>query len=224
MRWFAGPGGRPAIDWTGRAGRFDGRGVWTHPSERCVQQAMKRGAFRRAWSELDPSATVHALCADAVRTGESVWRRRLGLANRARAAAVGQQAVRESMASVRTGVLLLARDASESTKERFRANALRKSMPVIEVTAGAWLGQALGREFVSVVHVEEGAFSEYLRSLSASLAALGSTELSQVEWPRAEKPSKAAGAVDQTDREESTFVGTQDAAPDASQERACRSV
>lgn len=39
-----------------------GRGAWVHPDERCVQTAVKRGAFNRAFRRrVDATAAVHQI-------------------------------------------------------------------------------------------------------------------------------------------------------------------
>lgn len=228
LRWFAGLDGVPVPDWSGRGARLSGRAAWTHCSASCIRLAVERGGFRRAFGKV-PRLVSADLIGSARELGEQVWFRRLGLANRARALGVGQEAARDGMSRVSSGegLLVLAADAGGSGLSRFRVNAQRKGVAVVSVPTGARLGAGLGRDFVSAVYVEPGAFASTLGPWALGLTGLGSEVVvrEDASGPIGSEGAHDGGAATLV-ADEGTGVGPvgQARTGGASQERACRSV
>lgn len=161
-------------DWTGKAARLvGGRGVHLRPSADAVRDAIKRGVFRRAWGA-DLRVDAESVLLDRLRdTALSTWSQRLGLAVRAGALAVGQASSSEAMSkSNRTGMLLIAADASDGNQQKFARNGARKGACVVTVRSGSELGAPTGREFVSVAWVDDAAFVKPLERASSALLGL----------------------------------------------------
>lgn len=183
VHWFMGPDGTPWPDWSGRASRHMGRGAWTLPTAEAVGAAARRGGFASAFrvplSGLDGAVLVRRL----VDAGTRGFLERLGLANRAGVLAVGQAAVSERLGTRRVGLLLIAADAGPAGRRKFLHTAEVRGIAAVTVESGAWLGQPLGREFVSVVAVEESRFAVELRVWSSWLIGLEAAAFSVSDVP-----------------------------------------
>lgn len=70
--------------------------------------------------------------------------------------------------------MILAHDAGDSTVTKFSENASRKGCDVVWAS-GAWIGSALGREFVSVAIVARSPFSETLTGWARALSSYPSS-------------------------------------------------
>lgn len=100
----------------------------------------------------------------------------LGLALRASRLSVGEDQCREAVGAHRARLLLLASDAGEHTRRRFRLLRTEK-LPLVELTQSkAELGAALGRESCAVCAVTDLG----LASRMAALLAAERPELSPV--------------------------------------------
>jgi predicted RNA-binding protein YlxR (DUF448 family) len=129
-----------------------GRGAYVHARPECLQRAAEKGGFARGFKR---SVQVDAQkLLDDVRFGV---RRRLqeGLrvALRSQNLSIGGTAVGEAVKSEQVAMLLIARDASESTRRKFASNAERKSIPVRQALTGEELGALCGRAFVAVLAI-----------------------------------------------------------------------
>ena len=180
IRWFVGADGTPWPDWTGR-GRVGGRGAWTCARSACVEEAARTRAFGKAFRQpLGPfdAATLLARC---VALGERELWSRLGLANRAGKAAVGQTASREAIGSAGGGLVLAASDAGEAGIDRLVGNAAAKHVAVAWIQSGTRIGAALGKSFVSSVVVAPSAFAEDLLRWSEGLATFSESSVDRVD-------------------------------------------
>ncbi len=149
IRWFADGDGASWPDWTGRtSGRVAG-GVYTLQTPAAIRAAAERRRLHGSGDDLITRARV---------AGEKEWFARVGLANRAGVAAVGQKASRVTFPRSPVAVTLVAEDAGETTKSRFATNSLRKGVPLLYISSGELLGSALGRTYVSVALVTQSAF------------------------------------------------------------------
>lgn len=137
-----------------------GRSAHTRRDAEGVRDAASRNGFARAFKRGVKSPGADALVARALEAGQRAWSERLGLARRAGSVAVGQAAASEAMRGD-GWVLLLAEDAGDAAVRKFSENARRKQCRVVRAP-GAFLGEALGREFVSVAVVARSPFSDAL--------------------------------------------------------------
>jgi uncharacterized protein len=142
--------------------RAPGRGLWVHPRRACVARAAEGGFSRAMQEQVDspPASELLELLADGVAVR---LRERVGDALRAGAIVAGQSLVLEAMKANEVRLLVLACDAGASTAKKFRSNAERKELALIEPFSGEELGAMTGREFVSVLGVKGSEFSESLQ-------------------------------------------------------------
>ncbi len=93
--------------------------------------------------------------------------RLLGLAMRAGKLALGEGRAEESIRSKKGKLLILAVDASDNTKKKFRDKCAYYHTPLITVADRYELGACLGREFAVVAAVEDIGFAKRLSELYA---------------------------------------------------------
>lgn len=132
-----------------------GRGAHLHPRKPCLEGAVKRG-FSRAFKRKVESPSVDDL---AVQMHSGIHRRlvdRLRAASRGGQVSVGGRETDEEMKRDAIALLLIARDAGESTRKKYASNADRKSVPVDETSFdAAELGALVGRERVTLFGVTQ---------------------------------------------------------------------
>lgn len=156
--------------------RAPGRGVWLKPELDCVRRALKKGGFHRGFGQRvelpDESELVEMLRQGIARR----LRESLHTTARARALAVGQDAVSDAMRRNTAQLIALASDAGESTRTKFSSNARRKSLRLIEVWNGEELGHLVSRDYVSIVAVTDASLAERVVTDIEKLRALGAIE------------------------------------------------
>lgn len=152
VRLIEGPDGQIAVDPKGNNG---GRGAWVHPTRECIVTASKRHAAERSLKvsvrALDPDALV-------AQAREGFARRVMGLlsnAFRARSIAVGADAVEHAVNERRAVLLVVARDAGETTRSRAETLAVTNGVSVRVFGSRAALGALFGRSEVALVAVLE---------------------------------------------------------------------
>ncbi len=138
-----------------------GRGVSVHPRYRCVEAAVRTGAFRRAvGGEDDASAPALAQVA-----ADQYLRRAEGLllaARRAKLMAMGTESVRDSMTARKAQLLIVAADAEGSRGDLQRAaERLGRSCLVWSTKDG--LGRLFGRTTLSVLAILDTGIADALR-------------------------------------------------------------
>lgn len=148
-----------------------GRGAHVHASVGCLERAAASG-FKRAFKmQLQPIEAAELV--EAVRRAVA---KRLEegavVAVRSRQAAVGQSAVVDAMKRDAAELVLLASDAGDAAQSKFRSNAERKRLKLVDGFDGATLGTWAGKEFVSVLSVT-GAAAQRLSRDVESLERLG---------------------------------------------------
>ena len=141
--------------------RGAGRGVSTHASLRCLQQAVRSGAFRRAFRR-DVQVDADQLASWA---GGQYGRRidgLLGAAHRSGKAVAGSDRVRQALAARPGCLLVVARDARGDRDEIMRS-AERLGSACLVHADRAGLGTLFGRESVAVAAVTDAAIAEELQ-------------------------------------------------------------
>jgi predicted RNA-binding protein YlxR (DUF448 family) len=147
-----------------------GRGAYVHATPNCLAKAARFGfcrGFRRD-VELAPEEFVDTV-RSAIRTRLEETAR---LAVRSGAAAVGQRSVEEAIKTSGADLLIVACDAGDATKRKYRSNAERKNLPVIDRLDGATLAAWSGREFVSTMTMSGRLAQRFARDM-AHLEQLG---------------------------------------------------
>ncbi len=172
VRWFVDPSGGLWPDWTGSSRKLGGRGANVHASVDCVAVALRKGGFARSLRTRVAPVTDATLVTRLLEAGESAWFQRLGLGLRAGLVAAGALSADEAFAGATGGLLILASDARGASRRSLSEQARRHRADTLEVRDGAWLGAALGREFVAVAYVRRSVFSTELLSWGRALANL----------------------------------------------------
>lgn len=155
VRLIEGPDGQIAVDVRSVFGRAFGRGAWVHPTRACIATAAKRHAAERSLKvevrAVDPEALV-------TQARESFARRVHGLlssAFRARSIAVGSDVVEQHVNDGRAAMLVVARDAGDSTRSRAETLATTKGLSLRAFGSRAELGALFGRGEVAIAAVLE---------------------------------------------------------------------
>ena len=195
VRWFVGPDATPWPDWTGRSKRLGGRSAYTQATAKAVEDAVRRGGFKRAFRGGVGRMDVDTLVERMAEQGRRAFFERLGLACRAGALGIGQAAASEALAGAPRLVIVSA-DAGASGNRKFTSHARRKQVPILTAEHGGDIGAALGREFVSVVVVTRSAFADDLCRWGMWLSALDGTGITEYEEPG----SASAGIEDRPGR------------------------
>ncbi len=151
VRLVEGPEGAIAVDAKGSAG---GRGAWVHPTRACIVTAAKRHAAERSLKVETRAVDAEALLGQA---RDSFSRRASGLlsnAFRARSMAVGADVVDQAVSEGRVALLIVARDAGDSTRSRAELLA-SKGISLRAFGSRAELGALFGRGEVAIAAVLE---------------------------------------------------------------------
>ncbi len=151
VRLVDGPDGAIAVDPRGAAG---GRGAWVHPTRSCIESAAKRHAAERSLKVPVRPVDAAALIAQA---RESFARRAMGLLSttwRTRKVALGADAVDASVAEGRAALVVVARDAGDSTRSRAELLASRGVL-LRAFGTRVVLGEVFGRGEIAIAAVSE---------------------------------------------------------------------
>ena len=95
--------------------------------------------------------------------GNEKFFRMLGLAARMRAIAFGEGAAKDSVKNGKAQVVIVAADASDNTKKKFRNSCEFYSVRMIEYSDKLTLGRYTGREFAVVLAVMNRGIAEELQ-------------------------------------------------------------
>jgi len=162
VRYVLSPQGQVLVDYRHK---LPGRGAYTCLERSCIDSAVKRRQFDRAFSsnvrELDAS-----VLRDAVR--QQVRERILNLLGMARKSATvlsGSSLVLESLGG-RTGLalVLVADDVSAAIGEKVSAKAAMVGIPCFRLFDKGVLGQVLGKGERSVVALKDGLLAETVKN------------------------------------------------------------
>lgn len=141
--------------------RMSGRGVSVHPRYRCVEAAVRSGAFKRALGvdEVAPARELSRSAADQYRRrAESL----LSSAQRARKVALGTDAARRALEDRELELLLVAQDA-EGSREELTQTAARLGLRCLVWSNKQDLGRVFGRALLSIVGVTDAGIATELR-------------------------------------------------------------
>ncbi len=94
--------------------------------------------------------------------------RMLGLAARMRGIAFGEGAVKDSIKSGKAKLVIVASDASENTKKKFRNSCEFYAAKIIETSDRFTLGRYTGREFAVVMAVTDSSIAEEMKRCTES--------------------------------------------------------
>lgn len=155
------------------ARRLGGRGVSVHAARQCVERALERGPLARLLQGVD--VTIDRVTLEMVRQLDQRICGLLSAARRSRSAAVGTDAVRDSL-SKRTGHLLLA-----AADARGRALEVRRMAIAIGCASATWgtkatLGPLFSRRELGVVLVSDRGIARAILECLTKIEALSEDE------------------------------------------------
>lgn len=171
---LAGPGVLPDVV-VDLHGELPGRGVHLHPTRACATAAIKRGGLAQALRR-SPKLTVDALIDGLADQHRLRAMARLGVAHRMKQLAIGEDAVRASLAGVgpQVELLVIASDASDGELSATQGNNMLVLASVNESSAVAneasgpafgtkgALGRMFGRDEVAVLGVLDRGIADHV--------------------------------------------------------------
>lgn len=154
--------------------RLGGRGVWVHPTAKCVRSAVRGGGFARvlrAEVPFDPKGLVASLRDAEVRRLDSL----LESGVRARRLVDGTEECIAAMSRGSVSLAIVARDARAS-RETLRHGAERASVPVVEIDDKQRLGRCFGKDEVGAVVVCDESLAREISRVAMRIATLSEGE------------------------------------------------
>jgi ribosomal protein L7Ae-like RNA K-turn-binding protein len=142
--------------------KLPGRGAYTCFTRECVERALRRRQFSRAFKGEVRLEGEAELVARIVQLQEERLLSRISLANRAGEVISGSDAVTETLRKGMPALLVLARDISPDSAARFTALAERAGIAVVPFATKEQLGMALGKELRSAVALMRGGLATRL--------------------------------------------------------------
>lgn len=146
----------PRIDFLGK---LPGRGVYVCPTPKCLDASVKRGALKRGF-QCSVSATTADLIEDIMQAFSRHIRSLIAIAGRAGKMSVGNSQVENALRRYEEGILLMAGDASDGVKRKFRLWAERIERSVFEVLSKEELGSAVGGSNISLVMITDAGLAQ----------------------------------------------------------------
>lgn len=162
VRYVLSPQGQIVVDYNRK---LPGRGVYTCLDKQCLEAAVKRKQFDRAFRGRNASVCVQTLLRS---LGEQLEKRvlnLLGMARKSAAAISGSRAVTvELTAQKAPGLVLMAKDLSPTIADKVSGLAKNRNVPVFTFFEKEILGQVLGKGQRSVVAVADGPLADKIKS------------------------------------------------------------
>ncbi|MEO0607700.1 MAG: RNA-binding protein [Pseudomonadota bacterium] len=157
IRFACGPDGTVVPD---GFGKLPGRGAWIKADAATVAEALKTGAFARAFKQ--KCHPMDGLMAEIERQFVHRCSGLLGMAKKSGSAVLGFDQVRDYIRKQEPGLLLEASDGAEDgrNKVHFLAKAIYEDVKVAGALSSAELGMAFGRQHVVHALLEQGSLSD----------------------------------------------------------------
>ena len=157
IRLVASPEGMIEIDY-GR--RLPGRGAYLFPNRSCFERAQGSKGFFRALKRKNLIFETERLWENLKRINRERLLQDLALANKAGAAVSGGNNVAVELKRGKRGILLIAEDASDNSRDRFESKGRGLELTVLRALSRDEIGHALGKAPRAVVLVVQQAFAD----------------------------------------------------------------
>lgn len=145
------------------AGKLPGRGAYTCFKKSCLENAVARKQFSRAFKgEAKPPALAETLSLLQRLLQDRVIAT-LALTNKAGKAVSGSDKVMDTLRRGEASLLILAADISADSEAKFRFTAEKNGVDIYRFSLKYQLGSPLGKEIRTAVAVLPGAFADKLR-------------------------------------------------------------
>lgn len=145
------------------AGKLPGRGAYTCFNRTCLEHAVARRQFSRAFKGEATTPVAAELVALVQRLLTGRISATLAMANKAGKAVSGSDKVMESLRRGDPALLILATDIAVDSEAKFRAIAGKQGVEIFRFSLKEQLGTPLGKEIRTAVAIAPGAFAENLR-------------------------------------------------------------
>ena len=154
--------------------KLPGRGYYVCAQRHCIEKAFANGfkrVLKRDPSSLDSDA--EAFIASVVLPGlRKRYTELLQSGYASHQLLIGSDSVEEAAKSDALGCYILATDASESTKKKYRLNAQRKGLPCVGLFDRAFYGQLFGKSDKVVLGWLRGSLCESFMPIEAAIRRL----------------------------------------------------
>lgn len=154
--------------------KLPGRGYYVCAQRHCIEKAFANG-FKRVLKR-DPSSLgsdAEAFIASVVLPGlRKRYTELLQSGYASHQLLIGSDSVEEAAKSDALGCYILATDASESTKKKYRLNAQRKGLPCVGLFDRAFYGQLFGKSDKVVLGWLRGSLCESFMPIEAAIRRL----------------------------------------------------
>ena len=148
-------------------GKAPGRGAYSHPDLGCISGGIDGGFARSFKAEVSPKPAIETFVSEVANAIRTRLDESLRVAMRAGRLAVGGGKLEDAMKANDVSVVLIAKNCGASTDRKFRSNAQRKSILVLDGLAGEELAKPLGKTFVGVIGVSEASAFQIKRDWAA---------------------------------------------------------
>ncbi|MBI1921079.1 MAG: DUF448 domain-containing protein [Geobacter sp.] len=145
-------------------GKLPGRGAYTCVKRSCVQQALARKQFSRAFKGNVTLPPADELVRQVVGFMEARVTSYLALANKAGKIVSGNEQVMDFLRKGKKGVLVVASDISPDIGEKLLQTARRSNMDCFSFSTKDALGALLGKGLRSALIVTESGFLDVIRN------------------------------------------------------------
>lgn len=140
-------------------GKLPGRGAYTCFEKRCIEAAIARKQFQRAFRGTVIVDKAEAVVGLIIARLEERLASYLALANKAGKVVSGTDSVLENLRKQKKiGLILLATDISDDIGAKVMLQARRNEIPIYRLLDKDRIGMLLGKGLRSVIAIEEGGF------------------------------------------------------------------
>ena len=148
-------------------GRKNGRGAYICPNQECLKKAVKSKGLERSFKQAIPQEVYEVFGKG---DGQSLKPDKIlslvGLATRAGKTASGEFCTEKEVKTGRAALVIVAGDASENTKKKFRDMCEFYEVPIYFYKDKDTLGHAMGKEFrASLAILDEGFAKEIMKQM-----------------------------------------------------------
>lgn len=160
LRFVLDPDGNPVPD---LAKKLPGRGGYTCFSRSCLESAIKKRQFGRAFKGEIKPVQLESMLALVAGLQEERIVSTIALANKAGKIDSGSDKVLDKLRKGGVAILILAADISVDSAAKFLAVASRTGVETFRFSLKEQLGSPLGKDIRTAIAVAPGSFAESLR-------------------------------------------------------------
>jgi predicted RNA-binding protein YlxR (DUF448 family) len=161
IRFILSPENKVLVDYRTK---LPGRGAYACLSSECLELAVKRHQFQRAFKNPNLQVSVAQLKRDLLSAIEQKIVNLLGMARKSGVLISGSSMVLDGLTSRQLVVVVLAGDVSEGIGNKVAGSAAAKGVPCCRLLDKESLGKMLGKEERSVLALKHGALAKFVKA------------------------------------------------------------